>query len=387
MLALCAVGLLVVGQLYTVLPLLGLFADSWSTTTAAAGLTATVFGFGYATGFLFSGPLSDRFGRRRLIVTGLTLTAAATAATALAPNLVTGCAVRAVQGLCAATFAPAAFAYIAERIAPTRRATAMTWLTSSFLAAGVLGQVLAQSLAAVVGWRGVFTTGAIALAAGAVALRFVLGPDRTSTGGSTLDAYRAMGRLLTNPAVTLLLLATLTLLGGFVALYTGLQVAGPPDISGNAGTLLALRASALPAMLLVPLFTTRLSKLPAAQRVGSALLFAGLISGLTALFGRGGDIGVLALGALLFVFVFGIAVAAPALVEAIGSLAGPARGAAVALYTFVLFVGASLGPQLAALLDNSFSTVATGVAVLLIGGAAAATLGHRLRHRVPAGEK
>ncbi|XKK61282.1 MFS transporter [Streptomyces sp. ARC32] len=378
-LALCAVGVLVVSQLYTVLPVLGRLADSWSTTTSAAGWTATAFGFGYASGFLFSGPLSDRFGRRRLIVTGLFLTALATAAVAAAPGLVSGCVIRVVQGLCAATFAPPAFAYIAERIEPARRITAMTWLTSSFLSAGVLGQVFSQWVAGLGGWRAVFLVCAAALSAGALLVRGVLAADRASVSSSALDAYRAMGRLLTRPSLVLLLLATVTLLCGFVAVYTGLQLVGPADLTDSPDTMLALRASSLPAMVLVPLLTPWLARLPAVRRVVAALLLAACVSLVGALLSRGGDTGVVLLGALLFILVFGIAVTAPALVEAIGSQAGPARGAAVALYTFALFIGASVGPQLVAALSGGLATVFAAVAGLLGVGAVLAALGHRVR--------
>lgn len=378
-LALCAVGVLVVSQLYTVLPVLGRLADSWSTTTSAAGWTATAFGFGYASGFLFSGPLSDRFGRRRLIVTGLFVTAVATAAVAAAPGLVTGCAIRAVQGLSAATFAPPAFAYIAERIEPARRVTAMTWLTSSFLSAGVLGQVFSQSVAEFGGWRTVFLVCAAGLVGGALLLRGVLAEDRGSVATSALDAYRAMGRLIAKPSLVLLLLATVTLLCGFVAVYTGLQLVGPRDLTSNPDTMLALRASSLPAMVLVPLLTPWLVKLPAVRRVVAALLLAGFVALVGALLSGSGDIGVVPLGALLFVLVFGIAVTAPALVEAIGSQAGPARGAAVALYTFALFIGASVGPQLVAALSGGLDTVFAVVAGLLGAGAVLAAMGHRAR--------
>ncbi|MGW1491298.1 MFS transporter [Streptomyces sp. NPDC002402] len=375
--ALSAVGLLVVSQLYTVLPVLVPLAASWGTTSSAAGWTATAFGFGYAAGFLFSGPLSDRFGRRRVMTVGLCLTAVATAAVALAPSLLVGCAVRAVQGLCAAAFAPAAFAYIAERIEPTRRLAAMTWLTSSFFSAAVLGQVYAQSVAEAAGWEPVFLFCAVGLAGAALLLRGVLEGDRAATASSVGDAFRAMGRLLGIPSMVLLLLATVTVLCGFVAVFTGLQVAGVPAVAGDPDALLALRAATLPAMVLVPLCARWLVRLPAATRVIGGLLLAALVTGVTALISRQGDIGAVPLGALLFVFVFAVAVTAPALVEAIGARAGAARGAAVALYTFTLFVGASIGPQLAVATSDSFALVCSAVAGVCVVGALLAALGRR----------
>ncbi|WP_343949819.1 MFS transporter [Nonomuraea longicatena] len=372
--ALCAVGILVVGQLYTVLPLLDDLSGAWSTTTSAAGWATTAFGFGYAAGFLFSGPLSDRFGRRRIIVAGLLLTALATVTVTMAPSLAVGCAVRAAQGLAAATFAPAAFAYVSERLEPGRRVAAMTWLTSSFLAAGVLGQVYAQFVAGFWNWQAVFLICAVAMVGGAALLHTVLLPDRSTAAASALDAYRAMGRLLTDSSLVLFLLATVTLLGGFVAVYTALQVMGPASLTDRPDAMLLLRAGSLPAMVLVPLLTPFLVRVPAAHRVVGALLLAGTATALLAV----AD-GPVTHGVLLFVFVFGVALTAPALVEAIGSRAGPARGAAVALYTFALFTGASLGPLLATSAGDGFAAVAAVIAGVLCAGAALAAAGQHLR--------
>ncbi|MFD0488906.1 MFS transporter [Saccharopolyspora spinosporotrichia] len=78
-------GLLVVGQLYAVIPLLPAMARDWGGTHAEMTATSSLFGIAYAVGFLLTGPLSDRFGRRRVVVTGLTAMAVTTLAIAFAP--------------------------------------------------------------------------------------------------------------------------------------------------------------------------------------------------------------------------------------------------------------------------------------------------------------
>ncbi|MNW00022.1 hypothetical protein D3C71_1954660 [compost metagenome] len=50
------------------------------------------------------------------------------------------------------------------------------------------------------------------------------------------------------------------------------------------------------------------------------------------------------------IFVAGIALTVPTLISIIGQLGGTSRGTAVTLYTFILFIGATLGPIGAALL-------------------------------------
>lgn len=385
--ALCAVGVVVVGQLYTALPLLGRFGRSWSTTAGSAGWTVTAFSLGYAFGFLVSGPLSDRIGRRRVILLGLVATCAATALLAGAGSEVAGVGLRGLQGVCAATYAPAALAYLAERIEPARRVAATTWLTSSFLAAGVIGQVYAQSVAEAIGWRAVYWTSAVLLAGGAALLLLVLSPGGVTTVGSTAQVYRSMGRLLTRPGLVLLLVATATVLCGFVALYAGLAEAGPRGIARSPHAMLELRAGALPAMVLVPLCAPRLARIEATHRVCLALTTAAAFSVVGALLALTGSLSTGALFVLLLGFVSGIALAIPSLVQAIGVRAGAARGAGVALYTFVLFIGASLGPALASITSgHGFAAVAGCVGVLSAGGAVAAGVAGHIENRPGRGQ-
>ncbi len=363
--ALSLAGMLVVGQLYTVIPLFALMAADWGSGSTSVAWTATAFAIAYATGFLFAGPAADRFGPRRMIVVGLAATAVVTAAVPLASSLGAALVLRAVQGLVAATFAPSAFAYIATRVDPHRRVTAITWLTSSFLAAAVLGQLAAQGIGQALGWEPVFLVGGAALALGAVGLRLVLRADEAAGGATVADAFTAMAGLVGNGRLLLLYGATLTVLTGFVGVYSGLQVAGPSALAGDEGALLALRASALPAMLAIPLLTPWLARIAPERRIALSLGAAALLAVVCAFLGGG-----VAIGVCLFVFVAGIAVAAPGLVQAIGARAGAARGSAVALYTFFLFVGAGLGPQLAtALTGFGFPAVSLAAAAILGAGA------------------
>ena len=374
--ALSLTGMLVVGQLYTVIPLYPLMAADWGSEVGAVTWMATAFAVAYAIGFLFVGPAADRFGPRRTIVIGLTATAVITAAVPLASSLGVGLVLRTIQGLVAAAFAPSAFAYVATHIDAHRRVTAITWLTSSFLAAAVLGQLASQAIAQTVGWEPVFFVGGVALALGAAVLRLVLRADRTEGRTTVAGAFTAMAGLLGNGRLLLLYGATLTVLAGFVGVYSGLQVAGPPALAGDDGAMLVLRAGGLPAMLAVPLLAPRLARIAPERRITFSLGAAALLAVLCSFLTEG-----VAIGVCLFVFVAGIAVAAPGLVQAIGARAGAARGSAVALYTFFLFVGAGIGPQLVtAVAGFGFPAVSLTVAVILGAGALLA-LGSVVRPR------
>ncbi|MGA5471279.1 hypothetical protein ACPCUK_21180 [Streptomyces arboris] len=73
----------------------------------------------------------------------------------------------------------------------------------------------------------------------------------------------------------------------------------------------------------------------------------------------------------LLPFVAAVATAAPAVVETVNATAARARGAAVALYACSMFIGASLGPQLAgALTEHGFGSILRVTAAGLLLGAA-----------------
>src|SRR6202163_3832277 len=75
--------------------------------------------------------LGDRFGRRRMLTTGLTLFTLASAGAALAPNVTLLVVARAIQGAGAAAVLPLAFTILASAVPPERRGAAL----------GVLGGV------------------------------------------------------------------------------------------------------------------------------------------------------------------------------------------------------------------------------------------------------
>ncbi|MGH4011153.1 MAG: MFS transporter [Pseudonocardiaceae bacterium] len=381
---LAATGVLVVGQMYTVIALFVPMATTFGAPAGQLTWMATAFGFAYAVGFLFAGPLSDRYGPRTIITIGLLATTVTTALVAFAGTLTLGCALRALQGVTAACFAPAAFSYVTEHINPKRRALALTCITSGFLAAAVLMQVAAQVVSAAVNWQTVFLISSPCMLLAALANRAVLRPNHREQVASVASAFAAMPKLLARPKMLALYAATMTLLGGFVAIYTAVTLAGPSSVAGHPSALLALRASALPAMVVIPLVTPLLARVPAVPRIAASLSVAAVAA--LAAAASGGN--VIVLGAVLLVFVAAIAAAAPALVEAIGAAAGTARGAAVALYAFAMFVGASLGPQLAgALASWGFAGIVRVVAVVLAVGAllALATVRSRRASEIDAG--
>ena len=332
-------GLAVVAQLYLSIPLLSTLERTFNVSRGAASWFGSAFGFAYAVGFLIFGPLSDRYGRKRVFVPGLFVLAATTLATGFASSFAILILLRVAQGFAAATFAPAALSYLSDVLPPQMRTTGIAFMTTGFLLAGILGQIYAEVLSLAYGWSAVFwVLAALYTLLFILAMRLPAGapPDASL---SALDVYRNMVRLMRNGSLLAAYAAALTLLFTFVAMYSGLGSYLQGSFGVNREQLLFVRLAGVPGMLLSPLAGPFVARFGSKRVIMAALSAAAL--GLIFEAVSGPLWWVVAASAL---FVAGIAVAVPALIGFVGNLAGAARGAGIALYTFVLFVGASLGP-------------------------------------------
>jgi predicted MFS family arabinose efflux permease len=343
-------AVVIVGQMYSVLAILPVIAESLRIGPSEATGTATVFGVAYAAGFLIAGPLASKHGSRRVMVAGLGAAALATAVAGVPTNLPWELVARAAQGGTAATFAPAAFTYVAEHLVPRRRPLALTCLTSAFLASAVLLQLFAQLIEQVFTWRMVFVFSAIALAACAVAV-VALVPDRPSTQPSPdTHPFRAIPRVLARGRMLALYGSAATLLGGYAGVFTTISLVGPSDIIADPQTLQTLRLGTLPALIMVPLLGKVLHRWGAGVRGSGSLALAAVF----AVAASALDGSTIALGFSVFLFIAAIAAAAPAIIEAVVAIARPGEsGGATALYGFFMFLGGSAGPQIASLLAPS----------------------------------
>ncbi|MGH3502872.1 MAG: MFS transporter [Nocardioidaceae bacterium] len=366
-------ALVVVGQLYAVLPLINTLADHFGTSPATAAWASTAFGFAYAVGMLVAGPLSDAVGRRRVAVAGLLAGALGTLLVSVSPSFALLLATRVVQGAAAAFFPPVALAYLTERIAPQRRSAALTTVISAFLAAAIVAPLAAATLADLGGWRTWFYVSAAVLVILAGVLWRVMLPD-SRTRGTTASSIvttqlAALPTLLRRGRLVALYLATLSVMVTFVGVTTLVQLAGP-GTAGHSAVMQGVRAATLPACVIVPIAAPLLARLTGARRLVVAMILVALAAVATA-----AATGPVTLALTLGVMTLGVATTAPALVETISQASPPdQRGAATALYGFALFVGASLGAPAAVVVNIPYSATATGFAAIAALGSLSAFL-------------
>ena len=361
------IGCLVMMALYSAIALIPALGAEFTVDTNSAAWAVTAFGLAYATSLPVFGALSDRLGRKQVFVPGLVLLAAATILVAFSPSFGAFIALRVMQGIAAATYVPVVLAYLRETVPHRLAPTAIAGFSLGLLVAGTLGQVLGNEIATALGWRWVYGLLAGAYLAAALVSWFLPKTSPQAGAASAGLLARRMLALLGKRDLIRAYGAAAVLLLAFTAMYTGLQHGhgqGAMQVD-----ILALRLIDTPGMA-VCLLAGFLAQRYGAGRIAAIGLFVAAVGLIVE--GAIEGPGMLILGSL--VFVIGIALAFPSILECVAELAGDARGAAMALAGFALFSGASLGPLLAgALIGQGFGTLSLALAVLLLAGAAALT--------------
>jgi DHA1 family bicyclomycin/chloramphenicol resistance-like MFS transporter len=167
------------------LPSLPALARAYETTPATAQLTVTLFLAGLAPAQLAWGPLSDRFGRRRTLLAGLALYAAAGLGCALAPSIRALIVARVIQAFGAGSGQVIARAIVRDVYPREHAARVLALMGTAQALNPILAPVIGGLLHAAFGWRSVFYVLAgfgtsFLLAAGAMAPETNVQPDTTA---------------------------------------------------------------------------------------------------------------------------------------------------------------------------------------------------------------
>lgn len=170
---------------------------------AATQLTLSALLLSFGVSQLFLGPLSDRFGRRPVLIAGLLIYALATLASAAAPGMGVLIACRIVQGLGMAASVVCARAMVRDLFEPQDGARVMARALSGLGLIALSGPVAGALLVSQWGWRATFLSCAVyvSLALAGVVWRLpetLARPNRDAT--RLMPLVRAWGRIGTHPA-------------------------------------------------------------------------------------------------------------------------------------------------------------------------------------------
>lgn len=167
-------------------PLLVDLSREFGVPLGQLGLLGAVMSLPWALGAPFTGLLSDRLGRRPLMVLALCGVGAASIGSAFATDFVTLLVVRFVGGLFGA-FGPAStMAAVGDLVPPQRRGSAMGWLNLGFGLAAVAGVPAVGLVAGWFGWRWAFGVCGLALFGLAALIQFGFPSPPPSARGSSL---------------------------------------------------------------------------------------------------------------------------------------------------------------------------------------------------------
>src|SRR5712691_324576 len=151
-----AATFLIFFQAYMVAPLIPRLAGVFATSEQAVGLIVPAYLIPYGVSTLFFGILSDRLGRRPIMLGSLVAFIVLTALTATAQSVQQMLIWRLLTGLGASGVVPLALALMGRLFPSERRGRPLGWLFAAMAGGAAFGSTFGALLEPLLGWRGVF---------------------------------------------------------------------------------------------------------------------------------------------------------------------------------------------------------------------------------------
>jgi len=336
-------------------PLLALISADYHVTPGAASAVITAFAISYGLLQVVHGPISDRFGKYKVVAATTALSALGIFACALAPSLDWLIAARCVSGATVGALIPVAMAWIGDAVPYERRQP----MIARFLVGQMIGIATGTSiggwLGELYGWRAAFAALGVLYVLIALLLfrELRINPHTRRAGGNPASIRGAFGRmalLVRRPWVRVVLASV----AAEALLFYGALAFVAYDMHTRYGVGLGASGAMV-----------------GSYAAGGLLYAAGAARIVRRLGERGLALGggaLLGLGYLGLIASPSAALAVPCLVAAgVGiymlhstlqvnatQMAPEARGAAVSLFALCLFVSQSAGVWLAARVVDAF---------------------------------
>ena len=138
------------------LPALPSMSEILDAPTALTNLTLVAFFFFYAVGTLFWGPMSDKYGRKKILTVGAVLYTAASMLCALAPDVYVLIGARVAQGIGAGAITAVSMALIKDCYSGKTRESILAVVQTVAGLAPMLAPVVGAFLLKFTDWRGSF---------------------------------------------------------------------------------------------------------------------------------------------------------------------------------------------------------------------------------------
>jgi len=179
------------------LPALPNIAATFDVTSAnRPQMVLSIFLVGFGLGQFVMGPLSDRFGRRPILLGGMTVYCIASLLAIAAPSFETLLLARALQGVCTSATRVIATSIVRDCYAGRRMASVISLAMMIFIAVPIVAPAFGQAVLLLAQWRGIFVVlmlyGVVTLIWSALRMPETLAPAnrRSLAAGQVLDAFR-----------------------------------------------------------------------------------------------------------------------------------------------------------------------------------------------------
>lgn len=258
------------------LPIVPAMPGILGATPAVVQLTLTLYMIMLGVGQILFGPLSDRVGRRPILIGGAGLFAAASLALAATSSPGLFVALRLVQAIGASAMLVALFATVRDVYADRPENAVIYSLMNAMLAfVPALGPIAGALIAETAGWRGIF----VALGVPAIAMLFLAWPTWHETRPAGLPRQgNLFAPLLKSPAFWTYTLAFGTAMGTFFVFFS----TAPRVLMGGAGLSELAFSLAFATVAIAMIVTTRFAKyfvtkwgIRGSAKRGMALILAG----------------------------------------------------------------------------------------------------------------
>lgn len=338
-LALFSGGFATFALLYCVQPMMPLFSREFSINAAQSSLILSVATGMLAIGLLITGPVSDRIGRKPVMVAALFAAALCTMASAMMPSWQGVLVMRALVGLSLSGLAAVAMTYLSEEIHPQHIGLAMGLYIGGNAIGGMCGRLIVGVLIDFVNWHtAMLIIGGLALIAATVFWKIL--PEsrnfrsRSMHPRSLLDGFTMHFR---DAGLPWLFLEAFVLMGAFVTLfnYIGYRLLAEPYHMDQAfvGLLSVVYLSGIYSSAKIGALADKLGRRKVLWAT-IVLMLAGLALTLFT------PLPLVIIGMLIFTFGF---FAAHSVASSwIGRRATKAKGQASSLYLFSYYAGSSI---------------------------------------------
>lgn len=333
-------------NLYDVQPLLPQFRRVFDAQEGTVSLAIGLAVLGIAAASFFVGPISDRFGRKRLMVLSTFLLSLPTMAAAMAHDIGWFLVFRVVTGLFIPGVIAVVIAYVNEEYRPPASHFLMGLYVGSTVTGGLVGRMGAGVLAALWGWRAaLWSVAVLTIVIGVVLWRYLPNSRRFHSNPTWGKAFSNLLASFSHPSLLSLSFLGFCYFFAFISSFTYMTyyLADPPFRLSQLAIGLVF-GTYIFGIVASPISGKAATRFGPFRMIGTglALVMAGMLITLVP------RLWIVLIG--LSLITFGQFTAQAVTPSLVGQIAPFGRGAAGGVYTVFYYLGGSLGAAIPGLL-------------------------------------